>query len=155
MQAKYLKSFRADNIVRDCESVRKALTKDYPAEKQKWSVLGQSFGGFCCTTYLSMFPEGLREVFMCGGLPPLVDSPDAVYEKLYLQLKKRNEAYYNKYPEDVDRVKKILALLQRFGNSTVRLPSEGSLSARRFQQLGLAFGSHGASKRIPGGTAGC
>ena len=52
-QAEYLKHFRADNIVRDCEAVRKYLTTDYPEEFQKWSVLGQSFGGFCATTYLS------------------------------------------------------------------------------------------------------
>ena len=53
-QAEYLKRFRADNIVRDCESVRKILTADYAAsDKQKWSILGQSFGGFCCATYLS------------------------------------------------------------------------------------------------------
>lgn len=52
-QAEYLKHFRADNIVRDCEAVRKYLTTDYPEEYQKWSVLGQSFGGFCATTYLS------------------------------------------------------------------------------------------------------
>lgn len=28
-------------------------------------------------------PEGLREVFLTGGLPPLVNSPDPVYEKTY------------------------------------------------------------------------
>lgn len=52
-QAEYLKLFRADNIVRDCEAVRKCLTADYPSELKKWSVLGQSFGGFCAVTYLS------------------------------------------------------------------------------------------------------
>lgn len=143
VQANYLKSFRADSIVRDCEAIRKALTKDYPKEKQKWSVMGQSFGGFCCTTYLSQFPDGLREVFLLGGLPPLVDEPEEVYRRLYKKVIQRNETYYQKYPEDVGRVKQIVKLLQRFGNSTVRLPSEGSLSARRFQQLGLNFGFHG------------
>ncbi len=64
VQAKYLKLYRADNIVRDCEAIRQALTADYPEEKKKWSIMGQSFGGFCSLTYLSFYPEGLRESFM-------------------------------------------------------------------------------------------
>ena len=35
-QADYLKSFRADNIVKDCEAVRKTLTEDFPSELKKW-----------------------------------------------------------------------------------------------------------------------
>ncbi|OCL10201.1 alpha/beta-hydrolase [Glonium stellatum] len=143
VQANYLKSFRADSIVKDCEAIRKALTAEYPADKKKWSVMGQSFGGFCATTYLSFYPEGLKEVFVFGGLPPMVNGPDEVYERTYKKVIQRNESYYRKYPEDVERVKKIVTLLQKFGDSTVRLLSEGSLSARRFQQLGLQFGFHG------------
>lgn len=69
-QARYMAHFRADNIgisralvfelspsgvlliglvVRDCEAVRKALS-----ENEKWTVVGQSYGGFCATTYLSL-----------------------------------------------------------------------------------------------------
>jgi hypothetical protein len=35
---------------------------------------------------LSLFdksPEGLKEAFICGGLPPLVDNPDPVYARTY------------------------------------------------------------------------
>lgn len=49
-QADYLKFFRADSIVKDCEAIRKTLTEDYPSELKKWSVFGQSFGGFCILT---------------------------------------------------------------------------------------------------------
>jgi pimeloyl-ACP methyl ester carboxylesterase len=146
VQAEYMKSFRADSIVKDCEAIRKALTADYPEEKKKWSIMGQSYGGFCCTTYLSFFPEGIKEAFVLGGLPPLRDSPDDIYERIYGRLRKRNEQYYAKYPEDVDRVKRVVELLSRFGDSTVRVHGgEGSLSARRFMQLGLSFGFHGTS----------
>ncbi|EKG10522.1 Alpha/beta hydrolase fold-1 [Macrophomina phaseolina MS6] len=143
LQANYLKSFRADSIVRDAEAVRMALTEGWPEEKRKWSVAGQSFGGFCITTYLSFYPEGLREAFYFGGLPPLVSEPDEVYERTFKKLAQRNAAYYQKYPEDVSRVKDIVKLLRRFGDSTVRLSGEGSLSARRFMQLGINFGFHG------------
>ena len=40
-QADHLALFRADAIVQDCELLREALGVD------TWSVLGQSFGGFC------------------------------------------------------------------------------------------------------------
>lgn len=52
-QAEYLKNFRADSIVRDCEAIRDVLTQDYPPDQRRWSILGQSFGGFCAVTYLS------------------------------------------------------------------------------------------------------
>lgn len=143
VQAAYMKSFRADNIVRDCEAIRQALTNDYAEHKRKWSIIGQSFGGFCATTYLSFFPQGLREAFITGGLPPVTaPSVNDVYKRTFAKLIQRNKAYYAKYPEDVQRVKDILLLLKRFGNNTVRLPSEGALSARRFLQLGIAFGMH-------------
>ena len=142
-QAKYLKLYRADSIVRDCEAIRQALTADYPSEKRKWSTIGQSFGGFVTVSYLSFHPEGLRECFIFGGLQPLVKQPDEVYRRLYKRVIARNRAYYAKYPEDVERVKSIVKYLQRFGDGTIKLPSEGHLTARRFQQLGLAFGFHG------------
>ncbi|CAG7971438.1 unnamed protein product [Penicillium salamii] len=155
-QAEYLKNFRADNIVRDCEAIRNILTNDYPADQRQWSILGQSFGGFCAVTYLSKFPEGLREAFLTGGLPPLTSGPDPVYAKTYgkstyvlfknlhadeqtEKVKQRNEAYYDKYPEDVERVKRIMLYLHE---NKVKLPS-GLLTPARFQQLGILFGFHG------------
>ena len=55
-QADYLMHFRADSIVEDAECIRRQLVGD----SQKWSVLGQSYGGFCAVRYLSARPEGLR-----------------------------------------------------------------------------------------------
>ena len=44
-QADYLQHFRADNIVRDAEAIRRQLIGD-----KRWTVLGQSFGAFArCT----------------------------------------------------------------------------------------------------------
>lgn len=143
VQANYLKLYRADNIVRDCEAIRQALTVDYPAEKQKWSTIGQSFGGFCTVTYLSFYPEGLQESFIFGGLQALVKDPDEVYRRTYKTLIKRNKAYYEKYPEDVERVKTIVKYLQRFGDGTIKLPSDDNLTARRFLTLGIQLGMHG------------
>lgn len=144
VQASYLLSFRAPSIVRDAEAIRLALTASYPAHKKQWSLVGQSFGGFCAFSYLSMFPEALREVFLTGGIPPVTcDNPDEVYMRLWKRVSERNKNFYEKYPEDVARVRAIVRFLSRYGETTVRLPSEGMLSARRFLQLGMNLGFHG------------
>lgn len=69
--------------VKDCEAIRHVLLghKSSPDER-KWTILGQSFGGFCAINYLSFHHEGIKEVFITGGLAPLVDQPDPVYEAL-------------------------------------------------------------------------
>jgi pimeloyl-ACP methyl ester carboxylesterase len=64
-QAAYMTHLRADYIVRDAERIRQELGID------RWSILGQSFGGFCAMTYLSFAPAGLREAFITGGLAPI------------------------------------------------------------------------------------
>ena len=71
----YLTHFRADSIVRDAELIRQELGVD------RWSVLGQSFGGFTTMTYLSIAPEGLREAFITGGLSPIGRPVDDVYAR--------------------------------------------------------------------------
>ena len=50
-QADRLALFRADAIVQDAEWIRRELGVD------RWSVLGQSFGGFCALRYLSAAPD--------------------------------------------------------------------------------------------------
>ena len=73
----YLTHFRADSIVRDAELIRRELGVD------RWSVLGQSFGGFTSMTYLSFAPEGLREAFITGGLAPIGRPVDDIYGATY------------------------------------------------------------------------
>ena len=144
VQAAYLRNFRADSIVRDCEAIRQNLTKEYPEDKKKWTIMGQSFGGFCAVNYLSRFPEGLKEVFTTGGLPPLVKQPDIVYKHTFEKVRQRNGAYYQKFPEDVQSVKDIARYLNAKAqqNQQVVLPSGGNLSVLRLRQIGIYFGFH-------------
>jgi pimeloyl-ACP methyl ester carboxylesterase len=130
-QAAYLAHFRADAIVRDCEHIRREL------DVERWSVLGQSFGGLCVTTYLSLAPEGLREALVTGGLPPLGRPADDVYERTWRRIIDRNEAYYARYPGDRERVRELVAQLDR---APARLPSGDLLRGRRLRQLGGALG---------------
>src|SRR5262245_15721704 len=137
-QASYLVHFRADSIVRDAEAIRGELGVD------QWSVLGQSFGGFCVVAYLSLAPGGLREALITGGLPPLGLHTDEVYLRTYPRVLDRNRRYYARYPGDRRRVLELHRLIER---GEIVLPSGDVLTARRFKQLGLLLGmSDGAEK---------
>jgi pimeloyl-ACP methyl ester carboxylesterase len=134
-QAEYLTQFRADSIVRDAELIRAELGVE------RWSVLGQSFGGFSSLTYLSIAPEGLREAFLTGGLSPIGRPVDDIYGATYVRLVEKNRAYYARYPDDRKRVADIH---RRLESGDVRLPSGDRLTGRRFRQLGLWLGDdHG------------
>jgi pimeloyl-ACP methyl ester carboxylesterase len=140
-QADYLKHFRADSIVKDCEAIRNTLTADYPEDLKKWTICGQSFGGFCGITYLSQAYKGLREVFMLGGLAPVGKTADEVYKATFARVIKRNKAYYDKYPEDVDTIHNLASYIESQGG--LKLPGGGNLTVRRFLCIGIAFGTHG------------
>lgn len=142
-QADYLKLFRADNIVRDYEAVRKCLTQDYPPEKQKWSIFGQSYGGMTSLTYLSFHPEGLRESFITGGLVALDKDADQTYQSTYQRVMDRNKAYYDKFPEDVAAVKELaVKIVEIGGKEGVPLPAGGRLTVQQFLTMGLNFGQY-------------
>ena len=131
-QADYLAHFRADSIVADAELIRSQLTGGAP-----WSVLGQSFGGFCTVSYLSAAPAGLREAFITGGLPGLTATADDVYRLTYALVGAKNRAHYARYPQDVARARQIARSL---ADSPARLPGGGTLTVERFQALGQSLG---------------
>jgi len=138
-QADYLKHFRADSIVRDAELIRAEL-----AGGERWALLGQSYGGFCTTTYLSLAPEGVREAYVTGGLPPLDRPADDIYRATYRRVADRNERYYARYPQDVDRVKELVDML---GSEEVRFADGTRLTPRRLLQVGSILGmSYGFEK---------
>jgi len=138
-QAAYLTQLRADSIVRDAELVREALGVD------RWSVIGQSFGGFCVLTYLSFFPGSLREAFVCGGLPPVARPTDDVYSRTYPRALERSHRYYERYPDDRARVGEIQRLI---ADRALVLPTGEPLTARRFRQAGAMLGMSDGGERL-------
>jgi pimeloyl-ACP methyl ester carboxylesterase len=139
-QAAYLEHFRADSIVEDAEAIRRQLCGDKP-----WTVLGQSYGGFCLATYLSFHPEGLSAGLFTGGVPMIAGSIDEIYRRTYPRVVRRNQRYYARYPEDMDRVSRICRALD---DDTVKLPGGDRLTSRRFLQLGLQFGFSGGFETV-------
>ena len=136
-QAAYLSLFRADAIVRDAELIRRELTGGEP-----WSVLGQSFGGFCTVTYLSCAPEGIREAFITGGLPGLAATADDVYRVTYPRVRARTEDHYARYPADADQARKVA---RQLASSEVTLPDGARLTVEAFQSLGHMLGQSSGS----------
>jgi pimeloyl-ACP methyl ester carboxylesterase len=132
-QAGYLSCFRADSIVADAELIRGQVTGGKP-----WSVLGQSFGGFCTVTYLSQAPDGLTEAFLTGGLPGLDTTADDVYRQTYPAVAAKNLAHYERYPQDVERARDVA---RRLAEAPARMPAGALLSVEAFQSLGLLLGS--------------
>jgi pimeloyl-ACP methyl ester carboxylesterase len=129
--AEYLKHFRADSIVRDAELLREALGVE------RWSVLGQSFGGLCVFSYLSFAPDGLREAFVTGGVPGIGVEVDDVYRATWERMIERNRRYYERFPQDRERV---LALAARLEREDFRLPTGDRLTARGLRTHGSKLG---------------
>ncbi|MGX1671157.1 alpha/beta fold hydrolase [Streptomyces sp. NPDC055400] len=139
-QADYLAHFRADSIVRDCEVIRGEVTGGAP-----WTVLGQSFGGFCATRYLSTAPEGLTAAVITGGLPTLDGHADDVYRAAYPRIERKVAAHYARYPQDVERARGIAEYL---AEHEPVLNGGYKLTVEAFQSLGILLGGTGGSDRL-------
>ena len=131
-QADYLACFRADAIVEDAEAIRRELCGDLP-----WTILGQSFGGFCALNYLSFHPAGLKGVIITGGIPPIGVAIDDIYRATYQRVIDRNAEFYRRYPGDAQRVREVVDYLQA---NKVYLPGGAHLTPAVLQLLGLDFG---------------
>lgn len=131
--------FRADAIVRDAECFREHLGVE------RWSVLGQSFGGFCSLHYLSAASASLREVFFTGGLPPVGRSVDEVYSTTFDTMRRLNDRYHRGFPGDGARLARLLDLCEAgevLGRDGV------PISRRLLRTIGNQLGMDGGAEAI-------
>ena len=138
-QAGYLTHFRADEIVNDCELVRTALGAD------RWTVLGQSFGGFTTLHYLSTRPESLAGAMITGGLSAVGHPIDDVYATTWQVMIAKSEAYYRRFPADRERVRELSGLCAQGG---ISLPNGDRVSPARFRTLGNHLGISGGAEEL-------
>lgn len=131
-QSEYLSHFRADNIIRDAESIRQQLVAD-----DKWSILGQSFGGFCVLKYLNDAPHGVAEAYITGGIPSLSRSADEVYQATYQRVIAKNNDFFTRFSDAQDLVK---SLAQHISDNEVRLATGEQLTVEMLQLLGINIG---------------
>lgn len=138
--AEYLTHFRADSIVRDAEAIRALVAGGEP-----WTVLGQSFGGFCVVNYLSFFPAGLRSALVTGGLPGVLADAVGVYRTLYPVVAAKNRAHYRAHPEDVAQARRVASHLLA---EDVLLPNGRRLTVEAFQSAGTMLGTRDGSIKM-------
>ncbi|UQA52757.1 alpha/beta fold hydrolase [Vibrio sp. ED002] len=130
-QADYLSHFRADNIVRDAEFIREQFGVE------KWAILGQSFGGFCSLTYLSLFPNSLLQSYITGGVPSVSRHADDVYHATFKRTMEKNQAFFQQFPQAQQLCQNIadhLLVHEEF------LPNGQHFTVEQFQQIGINFG---------------
>jgi pimeloyl-ACP methyl ester carboxylesterase len=141
--ANYLRNFRQDSIVRDADRLRATLY----GEDTDWYVFGQSFGGFCSLTYLSLLPEHLRGVIITGGFAPVLHETEEICTRLFNHVATRNAEYYARFPDDAARVRRIVDHLE----TTQDIDGHGQrLSARRFLMLGAMLGHQNGAAEMHG-----
>ena len=137
--AERLTHFRADAIVRDAECLREHLGV------RTWALLGQSFGGFCALHYLTAFPDSLSEVFFTGGLPPVGRPADEVYAATYRAVRRLNESYLRRFPEDRERLAHVLA---RCDAGEVLGPQGEPVTRRLVRTVGQQLGMDGGAEQV-------
>ncbi|PKG75643.1 alpha/beta hydrolase [Shewanella sp. GutCb] len=131
-QSQYLSHFRADNIIRDAEAIRQQLVGD-----EKWSILGQSFGGFCVLKYLNDAPQGLKEAYITGGIPSLTRSADEVYQATYQRVIAKNNDFFSRFSDAQGLIK---AVAQHISEHDVKLATGEQLTVEMLQLLGINIG---------------
>lgn len=132
-QAAYLTHFRADSIVRDAEVLRESLGIE------RWSTFGQSYGGFCTLTYLSLAPQALERCLVTGGLASLTADAATVYRATYARMAARNEEYFSWYPQDREMLARIA---KHLGGTQEHLPNGRPLTMGLVQMLGQFLGGN-------------
>nr|WP_251372965.1 alpha/beta fold hydrolase [Vibrio gigantis] len=137
-QAEYLTHFRADNIVRDAEAIREQFGV------KQWSTIGQSFGGFCTLSYLSLFPQSLQRCYVTGGIPSIEREADDVYRATYKRVEDKNKAFFAQFPQAQAMCREISDYLL---NNDVRLPNGQVFTVEQFQLIGINLG--GGEANLP------
>lgn len=141
-RAHFISLFCQDNIVRDLEAIRHCLAKKVaPSPYTRWTILGQSYGGYISLTYLSLYPEGLQEVFITGGLPPCGMNIDDYFRVEYQDIVAQNKAWYAAYPDADALVRRILGLISSIGPTNIGMTGRGYMTGQKLLTLGRQFGS--------------
>lgn len=125
----WLRLMRADQIVGDAEALRRALGI------KKWTVMGQSFGGFIITAYLSRFPENIEKAYITGGLPGLT-KVNRIYERTFAATARRCQEFYALSGME-EAVRQTCAHVLEHDEY---LPNGEKLTPNRIRQVGLELG---------------
>lgn len=134
-----LSRLRADAIVRDCEALRERLGG------KRWSVLGQSFGGFTLMHYLGRHPEAIQHAYFTGGLPPVGHSAEEAYALTFEKMADESARFFRRFPEDADRMRRLADLAH---DGALLLPDGAAVSPSLLQSVGHLLGASGGDEKL-------
>ena len=100
----------------------------------------QSYGGYCALTYLSFAQHGLKQVLLTGGIPPISKgcAADAAKRVCFEQIRRQNEKYYKRFPQDVEVVRQVVNYLAESEKGGVRIyPISSSVLPRNCFEINL------------------
>lgn len=143
--AAHLAHYRADAIVEDAEILRRALGAE------QWSVLGQSFGGFCTLRYLAAHPDSVAVALFTGGLPAVgapghpQPAPAEVYARTWAKMTAKSLAFAQRYPHAGER---LAALAARAADTGIGLPDGTLAGPAHVRSLGHLLGASGGAERL-------
>lgn len=137
-QVEYLSHFRAPDIVADAEAVRQGLGI------QRWSSLGQSYGGFITLSYLSMAPEALERCLITGGLGEIRGDAAAVYRATFPRIAAREAEFFERHPQDAERLSQVYDVVRsrRAAGAPERLADGREVTELTVQHLGMFLGGN-------------
>lgn len=138
--AEQLSHYRADSIVEDAELLRSELGIE------KWSLLGQSFGGFTALRYVSAYSESLDEVYFTGGLPAIGADPATVYATTWEGMKRKSEQHYRAFPGDREKMARLADLASVKGG--IALPGGARATTERLRLLGHYLGASDGPEKL-------
>ena len=138
-QVRYLAHFRADAIVADAELLRESLGPE------RWSLLGQSFGGFTTLRYLSAAASGVEKALFTGGLPTVGPGMDQVYATTWEGMIERSERHWARFPGDRDRFRR---LADAAAAGTLRVAGGRSVGVETLRRLGHLLGASQGAERL-------
>lgn len=132
--AERLTHYRADAIINDAEALRVALG----GEDARFTLLGQSYGGFLSLRYLSVNPDALERVLITGGIPSVERPATDVYRETFRLLERKARRFFTRFPGTAERFNEIAEVVM---NEDVRLANNQVLSLAQLRFLGFGLGS--------------
>ena len=137
-QVEYLRHFRATDIVADAEAIRLALGIE------RWSTLGQSYGGFITLSYLSLAPQSLERCLITGGLGEIGGDAAEVYRATYPRMAAREDEVLARHPLDEVRLAEVYDVVRsrRAAGVPELLPTGAPVTETSVQRLGMLLGGN-------------
>ena len=82
--------------------------------------------------YLSFAQQGLKQVLLTGGIPPIGKgcTADAANRACFEQIRRQNDKYYKRFPRDIEEVREVVNYLAESEKGGVRIYPISSCSNR-------------------------